>query len=73
MIRAPQPETVRDYTVAVRRRGAAAWSEVASVRGNFYRLRRHTFTPVEAEAVRITIHATNGDDAARIFEVRAYA
>ncbi len=73
VIRAPQPETVRDYTVAVRRRGAAEWTEAASVRGNFYRLRRHTFPPVEAEAVRITVHATNGDDAARIFEVRAYA
>jgi hypothetical protein len=41
IIRAPQPETVRDYTVAVRKRGGRDWTEVASVRGNFYRLRRH--------------------------------
>lgn len=73
VIRAPQPETVRDYTVAVRKRGAAEWTEVASVKGNFYRLRRHSFTPVEAEALRVTVQATNGDDAARIFEIRAYA
>jgi len=30
------------------------------------------FTPVEAEALRITVHATNGGGAARIFEVRCY-
>jgi hypothetical protein len=72
MIRGAQPETVRDYTVSVRKPGGG-WSEVVSVTGNFLRLRRHRFTPVEAEAVRVTVKATNGGDTARIFEVRCYA
>ena len=71
-IRGPQPETVRDYTVAVRQPGGG-WVEVAAVAGNFLRLRRHRFAPVEAEAVRVTVKATNGDDHARIFEIRCYA
>lgn len=73
IIRGPQPETVRDYTVAVRPRGSREWTEVAPVKNNFQRMRRHAFTPLEAEAVRITVHATNGDEAARIFEIRCYA
>ncbi|MDP2997872.1 MAG: FAD-dependent oxidoreductase [Bryobacterales bacterium] len=73
MVRAAQPETVRDYTVAVRARGSRDWTEVASVKGNYQRLRRHRFTPVEAEAVRVTVAATNGLEEARIFEVRCYA
>jgi hypothetical protein len=73
MIRAAQPETVRDYSVNVRRAGGREWTEVASVTGNFLRLRRHRFAPVEAEAVRVTVKATNGDDRARIFEIRCYA
>jgi len=71
MIRGAQPETVRDYTVSVRKPGGS-WSEIVSVTGNFLRLRRHRFTPVEAEAVRVTVKATNGGDSARIFEVRCY-
>ncbi|MDP2976632.1 MAG: FAD-dependent oxidoreductase [Anaerolineales bacterium] len=71
LIRGAQPETVRDYTVSVRRPGGG-WSEIVSVTGNFLRLRRHRFTLVEAEAVRVTVKATNGGDTARIFEVRCY-
>jgi hypothetical protein len=72
MIRAPQPETVRDYTVSYRKPGAREWTELAKVEGNHQRLRRHHFEPVEAEAVRIHVRATNGDPLARIFEVRCY-
>ena len=43
------------------------------MKGNHQRLRRHRIEPVEAQAVRIHITATNGDDFARIFEVRCYA
>ena len=46
---------------------------MAAVNGNHQRLRRHAFEPLEAEAVRIHVTATNGDDFARIFEVRCYA
>ncbi|HTM50319.1 MAG TPA: FAD-dependent oxidoreductase [Bryobacteraceae bacterium] len=72
IVRAPQPETVRDYRVLSlspdgRRR------ELAAVKGNFQRLNRHRFEPVETQAVRIEIEATNGIDQARIFEIRCYA
>jgi len=72
-IRGPQPETVKDYTVAVRKRGASTLTPVAEVKDNYLRLRRHEFAPVEAEALRIHVHATHGDPFARIFEVRCYA
>ncbi len=72
MIRAPQPETVRDYTVSYRPAGAGDSTELVSVKGNYCRLVRHQFTPVEAQSVRIHLTATNGDEFARIFEVRCY-
>lgn len=72
IIRAAQPETVRDYAVLGRRRGSSEMVELARVDGNHQRLRRHSFNPVELEAVRIHATATNGDDFARIFEVRCY-
>jgi hypothetical protein len=70
-IRAPQPETVRDYAVSCHTPGDQ-WVELVSVKGNHQRLNRHRVEPVEAEAVRIHVTATNGDDFARIFEVRCY-
>jgi hypothetical protein len=72
-IRAPQPETVRDYTILYRAPGSDALNEVVSVKGNYRRLRRHEFAPIEASAIRIQIAATNGEDMARLFEVRCYA
>jgi FAD dependent oxidoreductase len=72
VIRAPQPETVRDYTVSARKAGGEP-VELVAVKGNHQRLRRHRVEPVEASAIRIHVKATNGDDFARIFEVRCYA
>lgn len=72
VIRAPQPETVRDYRVLCRVPGRPEPVVAAAVTGNHQRLRRHVFEPVEASAVRIEVTATNGDDFARIFEVRCY-
>lgn len=73
VIRGPQPETVRDYTLAVRAAGSAGFREVAKVEGNYQRLRRHTFPAAEVSAVRLNITATNGDPSARVFEIRCYA
>jgi hypothetical protein len=72
LLRAPQPETVRDYDVVAQ---AADGSErvLASVKGNFQRLRRHKFDALDAQSVRVVVHATNGDALARVFEVRCYA
>jgi hypothetical protein len=72
IIRAAQPETARDYTVSYRKADGEL-AELAAVKGNHQRLRRHRVEPVEAKGVRVHITATNGDDFARIFEVRCYA
>ncbi|HTU26491.1 MAG TPA: FAD-dependent oxidoreductase [Pirellulales bacterium] len=72
MIRAPQPETVKDYLVEYRAAAGGDWIELRRVAGNHQRLRRHTFDPVEAVALRVTVQATNGDPLARIFEIRCY-
>ncbi len=70
IVRAPQPETVRDYTLQYRPADGKEWVELAKVAGNHQRLRRHDFAPVSATAVRLVVTATNGDKLARVFEVR---
>jgi hypothetical protein len=72
IVRAPQPETVRDYVLSYRGPGKSDWVELAKVTGNHQRLCRHRFPPVEAEGVRLHVLATNGDKLARVFEVRCY-
>lgn len=67
-----QPETVRDYAIAVEIAGA--WREILRVDGNYQRRRVHLFAGSEAAAaLRVTVNATNGLDHSRIVEVRAYA
>jgi hypothetical protein len=73
ILRAAQPETVRDYVIEGRKPGAKDWIPLASVKDNHQRLRRHKFPAQDLEQIRISIHATNGADTARIFEVRCYA
>ncbi len=73
IIRGPQPETVRDYTLSYRPAADADWRELVRVRGNHQRLVRHSFAPVEAQALRLQIQATNGDALARVYEIRVYA
>jgi len=72
IVRAAQPETVKDYAVQVSGPSHPDPVTVAMIKGNHQRLRRHDFEPVEASRLRIRITATNGDDYARIFEVRCY-
>jgi hypothetical protein len=71
--RQPQPETVKDYQVQVRKKGSSDFVTVANVKGNYQRLNRVRFEALEAEAVRVLVTATNGLEEARIFEVRCYA
>ena len=52
--------------------GGSDLTELATVEGNYQRVNRHRVEPVEAEAVRIHVSATNGDPMARIFEIRCY-
>lgn len=72
-IRSAQPETVRDYKLLYRETADGPWKELAAVTGNHQRLARHTFSPVKVQAIRVQVQATNGDAAARIFEIRCYA
>ena len=72
IIRAPQPETVKDYTLLAKTPGASEWRTLATVSGNHQRLNRHRFEAVEVSAIRIHITATNGSPYARLFEVRCY-
>jgi FAD dependent oxidoreductase/F5/8 type C domain len=72
IIRAPQPETVKKYTLLYQLDEGKEWVEIASVDGNHQRLRRHNFAPVTAKRIRIHVKETNGDKLARIFEVRCY-
>jgi hypothetical protein len=66
------PQMPRDYAIEAFVDGA--WREVHVERGNYQRQRRHTLpSPVTTERIRITIHATNGDPAAAIHEVRVHA
>ena len=70
-VRAPQPETVRDYRLTART--ASGEVELADVRGNYQRLRRHAFDPIEVRAVRLHVTATNGSEHVRVFEIRCNA
>ncbi len=72
MIRGPQPETVRDYRLLTRASGEKEFKEILSVKGNYQRLRRHSFPPMDLSALRLHVLATNGDPQARVFEIRCY-
>lgn len=73
IIRAPQPETVKDYELQYRESSDGKWETLATVSGNHQRLVRHEFEPVTAQALRLVVTATNGEKLARVFEVRCYA
>ncbi|MBP7141755.1 MAG: FAD-dependent oxidoreductase [Opitutaceae bacterium] len=70
IIRGPQPETVRDYNILGCRSGEQDWHLLASVTGNYQRLRRHPLPAGDVQAVRIHVFATHGDPCAKIFEIR---
>lgn len=72
-IRGRQPETVCDYRLLCKESPAGAWKEIASVTGNYQRLRRHDFDVVTACSLRMEITATNGSPEARLYEIRCYA
>jgi len=72
MLREPQPETVRDYELMGRTADGKEVS-LAKVTGNYQRLRRHQFEPLELTGLRVKMTATNGNAEARLYEIRAYA
>ncbi len=72
IIRAAQPETVRDYDVLYRRPGDDTLIPLLSVTGNYQRLNRHRVAPPALQALRIHIRATNGDRCAKLFEIHCH-
>ena len=63
-------ELVRDFEVELILTGKTVRKEV--VKGNYQRHVRLNFDKTECDTVRINVHRTNGDEVARIFEVRIY-
>ncbi len=59
IVRAAQPETVRDYTVSIADNNGERRT-VAAITGNHQRLNRVLFEPVETAALRIHITKSNG-------------
>ncbi len=72
LLRSPQPETVKNY-VLTGRLSDGTTRTLAIRKNNFQRLNRLTFEPVELGALRLEVRATNGDQLARVFEIRCYA
>jgi hypothetical protein len=73
MILAPQPELLRDYKIEGQLADSGKWETLAEAKDNLHRLVRHEFAAKKVKAIRLTALATNGDEFARVYEVRAYA
>jgi hypothetical protein len=68
VIRGPQPEIVRDYTLF------ADGHALVEIKDNFQRLRTHTWPEgISVRRLEIRIHSTHGVPEARIMTVRAYS
>jgi len=70
-VRGYQPETVSDFKIEVMDKGKVVYEEYFE--NNYLRKFTHTFPPVRADEVRITVTKTHDDKLARIFEIRCYA
>jgi hypothetical protein len=67
VIRAAQPETVKDYAIVL------DGKEVLKVTGNYSRKRVHTLAkPQAAKSLKVVVTATNGVEEARIFEIGVF-
>ncbi len=65
------PTCVRDYTVTYLD-GDGEWRDLASRKKNFQRQNIVRFDRVKTSSIRVTVEATNGDQLARIYEIRVY-
>lgn len=65
------PVTARNYRIQAYQ--DENWIDLASITGNYYRMRRHHFPEVRTAKIRVLVEADNGkNENARIYEVRAY-
>jgi hypothetical protein len=72
IVRAPQPETVRDFSIVATLPDGRE-ETLAAVAGNHQRLSRVRVEPVKARALRVVVTRAHGVPEARVFEVRCYA
>ena len=63
-------ECITNYRLAVWR--ADGWEDLATVEGNYQRLRVHRFPTVTASTLRLIAEATGGHPSARLFGMRVY-
>lgn len=61
---------VRDYRLEYNVNGQ--WKRVVRVRDNVQRFRRHQFSQVGTDRIRLTVEATHGAKTARLLEMRIY-
>ena len=65
------PQCPKDYSVSALVNGD--WQTVLTVDGNYQRHAKHRLPEsVKTTALRVNVHATNGDPSAQIYEVRCY-
>lgn len=65
------PECPKDITAEAYVDGD--WQEIGQLTGNYQRQRAIALAkPVTTDRIRITVHATNGDPSAAIYEIRCY-
>lgn len=65
-----QSETIADYVIEAKSKGKTV--RLAEVKNNYQRRVEHTFDSIDVDSLRITVQRTNGDELARLFEVRCY-
>ena len=69
----PASECVKDYAMYFH--NGSSWVNILTEKGNYQRRRKHRFQvahPVVSQKLKVEVQATNGIDAASIFEVRVY-
>ncbi|HYF48176.1 MAG TPA: FAD-dependent oxidoreductase, partial [Planctomycetota bacterium] len=67
-----EPDLVKDYDIELRRDGV--WTKVLEIRDNHHRRRAHSLaTPVNADALRLVVRATNGTPRAQVYDVSAWS
>jgi len=70
-VRAPQPETIRDYRILATE-ATGDTIELGRVTKNYQRLRRHPIKRMKIKALTLEIEATNGSKHASVYEIRVY-